>query len=633
MMHGWNLKVLNLNKFISIIIIIPLSFLFLWLIAIITLSIKNPELEWDWNNINTDDITFPETFAWGTATAAHQVEGNNNNNNWSIWEMSFDENNKSRIHNGQKSGLAADHWNRYAEDIVLMQELGVNHYRFSIEWSKIEPKKGQIDYDAINHYRDLCKALIAANIKPVATLHHFTHPIWFEELGAFEKKENIEYFLEYSKLMFNELHTLIPIWCTINEPSVFVSQGYFNGVFPPGKKDPILASIVLENLLNAHLDAYWLLKSLPGGDDAQIGLVKNIFQFEPLRRWHILDWIYSIVLDNVFTNSTLEFFQTGKSTFHLPGMVKNTMHNLSAISSFDFIGLNYYSRMHVKGQLNPNEPFIFKKRSQDIQTDMDYALYPEGFYKALHTISKLNVPIYVTENGVADRTDNIRPLFISRYLYALNQGLKDKLDIRGYFYWTLMDNFEWAEGYDMKFGLYNVDFKTQKRKLKKSSKPFIDLVKKKGSDKRGFIVDIGQEAPDFSMQYTNGDIIKLSDLRGKIVVLQFTASWCSVCREEMPHLENDIQKRYNGEDVVLIGIDRDEPLETVIKFKKEMKITYPLAIDPDAEIFGLFADKNSGVTRNVVIDKNGKIIFLTRLFNDTEYQEMLNTINNLVIYN
>ena len=280
-MHGWNLKVLTLNKFISIIIIIPLSFLFLWLIAIITLSIKNPELEWDWNNINTDDITFPETFAWGTATAAHQVEGNNNNNNWSIWEMSFDENNKSRIHNGEKSGLAADHWNRYAEDIVLMQELGVNHYRFSIEWSKIEPKKGQIDYNAINHYRDLCKALIAANIKPVATLHHFTHPIWFEELGAFEKKENIEYFLEYSKLMFNELHTLIPIWCTINEPGVVAIQGYFTGMFPPGESNGQKAGEVYKNLLESHVQIYTALKKLPNGNSVKIGIVKNINQFDP----------------------------------------------------------------------------------------------------------------------------------------------------------------------------------------------------------------------------------------------------------------------------------------------------------------------------------------------------------------
>jgi len=605
-------------------------FILVWVIPVIYLSSQNPEIQWNWDEINTNDIHFPNSFAWGTATAAHQVEGYNAHNNWYLWENSFDNNNKSRIHNGEKSGIAADHWNRYNEDISLMEELGVNHYRFSIEWSKIEPEKGTINIEALNHYKDLCNALIEADITPVVTLHHFSHPIWFEKIGAFEKKENIQHFVKFSELVFNELYDLVPIWCTINEPSVFVSQGYFNGVFPPGKKDPVLAGKVLENLLNAHIQVYRHLKDLPGGDLVQIGLVKNIFQFEPLRRWHILDWVFSNILNNVFTHSTIKFLKTGKSTFYLPGMVTNDLENQDAIGSLDFIGLNYYSRMHVEGRLDLNEPFIFKTRPKDLQTDMDYALYPEGFHKALHTISSLNVPIYVTENGVADRSDNIRPIFIKRYLYALNQALKDRLDIRGYFYWSLMDNFEWAEGYKMKFGLYEVNFKTQERVLRKGSKPFIDIVKKRGADERGYLVNIGEIAPDFTMEYISGEKVNLSDLRGKVVVLQFTASWCSVCREEMPHLEKDVWQKYKDEGVILIGIDRDEPLETVIKFQNDMKTTYPLALDPNANIFGLFADKNSGVTRNVVIDKNGKIVFLTRLFEKEEYLEMIEKIKSLI---
>ena len=166
------------------------------------------------------------------------------------------------------------------------------------------------------------------------------------------------------------------------------------------------------------------MKGLPGGSEANIGLVKNIFQFEPIRRWHILDWVYSNVLNDVFTNSTLELLKHGKSTFYLPGMVSKEMKNPMAVGTIDFIGLNYYSRMHVKGRLSLKEPFSFEKRENDIQTDMDYALYPEGFYKALHTISTLNKPIYVTENGVADRGDTIRTLFINRYLYALKMALK-----------------------------------------------------------------------------------------------------------------------------------------------------------------------------------------------------------------
>tara|TARA_B100000073_G_scaffold166298_1_gene137670 strand:+ start:3677 stop:5548 length:1872 start_codon:yes stop_codon:yes gene_type:complete len=617
-------KIKFILKFILTVLVVT------WILPVMYLNIKHPEIEWDWNNIDAEDIHFPQSFAWGTATAAHQVEGNNTNNNWFLWENEVDENNLPRIHNGEKSSLAADHWNRYPDDIELMNQLGVNHYRFSVEWSKIEPKKGVFEYKVIEHYRNLCDSLIRNNITPVVTLHHFTHPIWFEELGAFEKKENIDFFIDFSEYVFDHLQDLVPIWCTINEPAVFVAQGYFNGVFPPGKKDPVLAATVFENLLNAHTRVYWHLKELPGGDKAKIGLVKNIFQFDPLRKWHILDWIFSGVLNDVYTHSAIEFLQTGSSTFYLPGMVKKDFHNDNAVGSIDFIGLNYYSRMHVKSQLNLSDPFVFKKREQDIQTDMDYAIYPEGFYKALHTISTLDKPIYVTENGVADQGDSIRTIFISRYLYALNRALKDRLDIRGYFYWSLMDNFEWAEGYKMKFGLYKVDFETQKRILRESSKPFIKMVTKRGADERGYIVSIGDNAPDFTMEYLSGKKVSLSELKGKVVVLQFTASWCSVCRDEMPHLEKDVWQKFKDKGVVLIGVDRDEPKETVIQFQKDMGTTYPLALDPGSEIFGLFADKNSGVTRNVVIDQNGKIVFLTRLFEKEEYLKMLSVIESLL---
>ena len=182
----------------------------------------------------------------------------------------------------------------------------------------------------------------------------------------------------------------------------------------------------------------------------------------------------------------------------------------------------------------------------------------------------------------------------------------------------------------MKFGLYDVDFETQKRVLREGSMPFIEMVNKQGADKRGYLVDIGDMAPDFTIRYTSGKEERLHDLRGEVVVLQFTASWCSVCRIEMPHLEKDIWEKYKDKGVRLIGVDRDEPLETVLQFQKDVGTTYPLALDPGADIFGLFADKNSGVTRNVVIDRDGKIVFLTRLFEEKEYQDMLASIASLL---
>ena len=274
-------RIQDLISITKILVSVGLTIGTLWIMFVTYLSFSNPEIEWDWESINTSDIHFPSSFAWGTATAAHQVEGNNTNNNWYQWEHSVDKNNISRIHNNDKSGIAADHWNRYPEDIKLMKELGVNHYRFSIEWSKIEPDNDVFNQNALSHYRELCKALIKENITPVVTLHHFTHPIWFEDLGAFEDADNTKHFIEFSEIVFNYLQDLVPIWCTFNEPSVFVAQGYFNGIFPPGKKDPALAGIVLENMLNAHVEVYHTLKSLPGAKNKQIGLVKNIFQFDP----------------------------------------------------------------------------------------------------------------------------------------------------------------------------------------------------------------------------------------------------------------------------------------------------------------------------------------------------------------
>jgi len=447
---------------------LAVTFLIGWVVVVTYLSQTNPDVKWQWDSINTSDIHFPSNFAWGTATAAHQVEGNNTNNNWYEWERSVDDGGISRIHNNDRSGLAADHWNRYPEDIILMKDLGVSHYRFSVEWSRIEPEKGRYDLEALAHYRRMCEALVEADITPVVTLHHFTHPTWFEEMGAFEKEENTDHFVGFSELVFNELRDLVPMWCTFNEPSVFVAQGYFNGIFPPGKKDPILAGTVLENMLNAHVRTYHQLKSIPGSDGNKIGLVKNIFQFDPYRRWHVLDWAFSKILNDVYTNAPLEFLKTGESSFYMPGMVDNKMSNELAVGTLDFIGLNYYSRMHVKGQLNAVEPFVFDTREQDIMTDMGYPLYAEGFHRALKTISRMDVPIYVTENGLADDSDSVRPLFIKRYLYALNQALRERIDVRGYFYWSLMDNFEWAEGYSQRFGLIWVDFKTLERIPKES---------------------------------------------------------------------------------------------------------------------------------------------------------------------
>ncbi|MBT3737524.1 MAG: glycoside hydrolase family 1 protein [Candidatus Marinimicrobia bacterium] len=439
--------------------------------------IKYPEVRWNWDQIDETVLDFPKGFQWGVATSAHQVEGNSINN-WSRWEEGNFQDGLPHIHEGEKSGIASDHWKRFKEDILLIKELGVDVYRFSVEWSKIEPEEGLFSKKAIQHYQEVCDALLSAGIKPVITLHHFTNPLWFEDLGAFEKEENIKYFTRFSEFVFEELNSKVDKWCTINEPAVYTSQGYFNGVFPPGKKDPQLAGVVMKNLLLAHTRVYNLLKSHRNGKKHQIGIVKNIFPFDPFNRWNPLDWFVSRTLDEVFNQGALDYFITGNFEFSMPGMNKVVFNDPSVIKSLDFIGLNNYSHQRVKSQFSLNNFFRFQFYDDEEMTDMPYPIYPEAIYRSIKRVSAIGKPIIITENGVADKSDTIRPKYIDRYLFAVSKAIDEGANIKGYYYWTLMDNFEWSEGYAMKFGLYEVDFKNQKRTLREGSKHYIDIISK-----------------------------------------------------------------------------------------------------------------------------------------------------------
>uniref|UniRef100_A0A7S4D568 Beta-glucosidase n=1 Tax=Heterosigma akashiwo TaxID=2829 RepID=A0A7S4D568_HETAK len=445
--------------------------------------VRKSAIYWDWSKIDTRKLAFPRDFLWGTSTASHQIEGGCDNNNWSAFERRQVKG-EPAIKNGDRVGAACDHWNRVDEDLGLMQELGVNAYRFSLEWSKIEPREGQWDQKAIDHYHREIDLYLANNIVPFVTLHHFTEPLWFVEKDGFEREENIQHFLDFCVKVYTEYGAKVEMWTTINEIEVYVNNGWNLGIFPPGKKDPNLAARVTLNLCRAHVAVYQELKqlSVEHGWPSQIGLVKDIFQFDVLNWWNPLDHYLAWQLNHTFNDCILDFFRTGFFHHWAPFFSNIHYHDANATSCNDFIGLNYYSHYCVSVwrtffQGVPDEEKL-AAMPREIYTDMPHVMYPEGFYRALRELQTLNLPIIVTENGIADKDDSCRQMYIARYMYAMSKAIHNGCDVRGYFYWSLLDNFEWSLGYGPKFGLYEVDFKTQERRLRDGAKIFRKIVQK-----------------------------------------------------------------------------------------------------------------------------------------------------------
>lgn len=448
------------------------------------------ELYWVWDDgsdgsrgprrrIDTDNISFPPSFLWGISSSAYQIEGGCTTSNWSLWERAY----PSRIRDQRPCGLAADHWNRYREDVGLMQSLGVNAYRMSLSWSRIEPTLGQFDTAAIQHYHDELDALRQAGITPMITLHHFAHPQWFESLGGFERRENIALFVRFCQRMFQEFGAKAHLWTTINEPFFYVMGGWIMGNFPPGKHDANLAGTVLRNVLEAHVEVYQVLKeqaaSMGLSSVTQIGFIKEIYHFDPWNPIHPLDRLTANLLQRLFTGAILDWLTTGTFEFKYPGHASVSAHMPAAPRSFDFLGLNYYSHGMVNFRFSLSAPAEIRHLPGVIMSDgVNSPVYPEGLYRAIRVVSKLKVPIYITENGVADAQDDRRHLFLRRHIYALSKALSDGFDVRGYFYWSLTDTFEWHEGHALRFGLFAVDPVTRDRTLRDGSKYFSHVIRR-----------------------------------------------------------------------------------------------------------------------------------------------------------
>jgi len=400
-------------------------------------------------------FNFPKGFLWGTATAAHQVEGQNENNNWYAWE-----NEPGRIHNGDKAGLACDWWNgRWQEDLSNAARAGQNAHRFSIEWSRIQPDANTWDEKALEKYREMIQGMKKLGMEPMLTLHHFSDPLWIYNQGGWENKDTIDHFIKYVRYAINGLKDLVDFWVTINEPAVYTVGGYLGGGFPPGKNDLGQAYNVLSNLIKGHAAAYHVIHEIQ--PDAKVGIAKQYRAMAPSRHWFPPDrWITrfsSKSFNDAFMGPIIDGnFRFAFKKEHIP----------QAIGTQDYVGINYYSQDQIRFK-----PLAFDAVFQERHFLPDAQLsgtgfianVPEGMRAALKWAHQFNLPIYITENGVEDTQDTMRPAYLLEHLRKVWDAANSNWQVKGYFHWSQVDNFEWERGWSQRFGLWGIDPKTQER--------------------------------------------------------------------------------------------------------------------------------------------------------------------------
>lgn len=378
------------------------------------------------------DRSFPDGFRWGTATAAHQIEGGSWNNDWWRWEHTPGSGCR------EPSGDACDSWNRWPDDVALLRDLGFTDYRFSIEWSRIEPEDGEHSVAALDHYVRLCEALLAAGIEPVVTFHHFTTPRWLADQGGWTNPITAERFAVFCERAAGRLAGLMGRACTINEPNIVATIGYLLGAFPPGQQDRALRHQANEVFVDAHRRAVEAIRSAAPG--VPVGLTLSMDDYQAVDGGESKRDQIRRGMEDVF---------------------------LDATAGDDFIGVQTYSRSRIgpEGRL-PAEAGV-------PTLVMGYEYYPQALEATLRRAwgyTKGEVPLLVTENGIGTDDDDQRVAYVRSALEGVLTCLADGIDVRGYTYWSLLDNFEWAYGYGPRFGLVDCDRTTFVRTPKDSAR-------------------------------------------------------------------------------------------------------------------------------------------------------------------
>jgi beta-glucosidase len=384
-------------------------------------------------------LRFPDGFFWGAATAAHQIEGNNVNSDW--WRAE---------HAGLlpfKSLDACGSWTNWRDDIRLLKAMGLNAYRLSVEWARIEPEPGRFDQTALDTYRQQLEGLKQAGIEPMVTLHHFTSPAWLADRGGWENPDVIERFTNYASRVNQEMGSLVRWWISLNEPSILGFKAYIEGSWPPHKPNHLRGfTRLMRHSYRCHARARRILKST--NPQAMVSMAFAIWPLEPVRAWSPIDQLMARVGDWLWQGRIMQ----------------------RSLPMLDWIGVNYYSRTFVGWPWPSNDG-----HGSGPRTDFGWEIYPEGLRHVLNRVGRFGKPVIITENGIADADDDQRAAYIVAHVRQMLLAIEDGVNLRGYMHWTLLDNFEWAEGYEQRFGLA-----TRDRQLRPSARVYEGIARANG---------------------------------------------------------------------------------------------------------------------------------------------------------
>jgi beta-glucosidase len=423
---------------------------------------------------------FPAGFVWGAATASYQIEGatDADGRGESIWD-SFSRT-PGRVHNGDTGDVACDHYNRYRDDVALLAGLGLNAYRFSVAWPRVLPQgTGEVNEKGLDFYDRLIDELLEHDISPLVTLYHWDLPQALEDAGGWPVRETAQAFAEYAAVVARRIGDRVPHFATLNEPHIISDHGYRNGTHAPGRREPDAALAAAHHLLVAHALGVQAIRA--NAPEASAGIVLN---FEPQHptSLHMLDLEAASVANDQFNRWYIDPI-TGRDYpkhgaaawgWDRAEVLEGDMELISA--PIDFLGVNYYSRSFVR---SPHLPPVEIASPGTERTQMGWEVYPAGLTEVLEFVASRtgNLPLYITENGAAYPADSMHPThdpervaYLHRHLDAALTALERGVPLRGYFVWSLMDNFEWAHGYSRRFGIVHIDYLTLERRVRDSGK-------------------------------------------------------------------------------------------------------------------------------------------------------------------